>query len=256
MKTSLMRRDYRKYVWSRQELVRAVVQSVCVVVGLSYFFYQSLWACIPLAIVGYFYFQELGQRKRDRCKEELTLQFKECILSVAASLKAGYAVENAFLESRSDMELLYGKDSLIYGELEGIRRGLVINITLEEQLFELANRSSSEEISQFAMVFSIAKRNGGNLPEIIGDTAELIGQKLDARQEMQTMLSGRRMEQTIMKLVPFGVVGYIGISYPGYFEVLYHNWQGAAIMTGCLAVYLTAYVMGEKILNQIASEMA
>ncbi len=256
MKTSLKRRDYRRYEWNRREFAFAVARSATVVVFLAHFFYRSLWACLPLSAVGMLYFRLVTHKKRDQCREELTLQFKECILSVATSLRAGYAVENAFLESRSDMELLYGKNSLIYEELELIRRGIVINITLEEQLFELADRSGCEELEQFATVFAIAKRNGGNLSEIIGTTAELIGQKVDARQELQTMLSGRRMEQTIMKLMPFCVLVYIGVSYPGYFDMLYHNWQGAAIMTGCLAVYLGAYVLGEKILNHIALEMA
>lgn len=256
MKTSLRQRDYHEYLWDKKELGAAFAQTIAVVFFLSYFFYKSVLACLPMSAVGVLYFRMLKQKKQERCREELTLQFRECILSVAASLKAGYAVENAFMESRSDMELLYGKNSLIYQELELIRRGLVINITLEEQLFHLADRSDSEEIGQFARVFSIAKRNGGNLSEIITSSSELIGQRLDAKCEMQTMLSGRQMEQKVMKLMPFAVLGYIGISYPGYFDMLYHNWQGAAIMTGCLALYLSAYVLGEKILRQIAKEMA
>lgn len=256
MKTSLRRRDYREYTWNRREFLFSVCKAGMIVIFLSYFFYRSLWACLPLSVIGILYFRMLERKKRDRCREELTLQFKECILSVAASLKAGYAVENAFLESRADMELLYGRDSSIYEELEWIRRGLVINITLEEQLFDLADRSGCEEINQFATVFSIAKRNGGNLSEIIGTTAELVGQKLEARQEMQTILSGRQMEQSLMRMIPFGVVGYISVSYPGYFDVLYHNWQGAAIMTGCLAIYLAAYCLGERIMKRIVLEMA
>ncbi len=256
MKTSLKQRDYHKYAWGKKELVIALVQTVTIVGFLSYFFYQSFLMMLPMSIVGVGYFQMLKQKKQESCKEELTLQFKECILSVAASLKAGYAIENAFLESRFDMELLYGRDSLIYQELELIRRGLVMNITLEEQLFSLADRSDSEEIAQFAMVFSVAKRNGGNLSEIITTSSEVIGQRLDARQEMRTMLSGRQMEQNVMKLMPFAVLGYISASYPGYFDMLYHNWQGAMIMTGCLAIYLAAYALGEKILHQIAREMA
>lgn len=255
MRISLKQQDYCEGEWSVGEFVLLLFKSIAIVFFLAYFFYRSVWACLPLAVVGVFYFRKTAEQKREKCKEELTLQFKECILSVAASLRAGYAIENAFLECRSDMELLYGKSSSIYRELELIRRGLIINITLEEQLHNLAERSGSEEIKQFATVFSIAKRGGGNLPEIISNSAELIGQKLDARQEMQTMLSGRRMEQSIMKCMPFAVLSYIGFSYPGYFDMLYNNWQGAAIMTGCLAIYLAAYVMGERILQRISKEM-
>lgn len=222
---------------------------------MAYFFYRSAWAIPPLAIVGIFFFRMESGQRLERCREALNSQFKECILSVAASLKAGYAVENAFVESRGDMRLLYGEDSLIYAELEGVRRGLVINITLEELLCDLARRSASDDIMQFSQVFAIAKRSGGNLPEVMRTTAISIGRRIDAKQEMRTLLSGRQMEQTIMRLMPFGILLYIGNSYPGYFNTLYHNIQGIAIMTGCLVVYLIAYVMGDKIIQKIAREM-
>lgn len=190
MKKNLKRRDYHKWEWSVGAFLPVAVKSVVFVVFLALFFYRSIWAVFPLGVVGFFHARMEMEKRASRIREELTLQFKECILSVSASLKAGYAVENAFMESRSDMAMLYGEDSYIYRELELIRRGLVINITLEEQLTDLAERSGSEEIMQFATVFSIAKRSGGNLPEIIQNSVKLIGDKVDAEEEMRTILSG------------------------------------------------------------------
>lgn len=252
MNTSSVRRDYHKMHWTVAELIGSVGKSVLAVGVLAYFFYRSLWAVIPLAVVGVQFFRMEAARKVERVKEELNGQFKECILSVAASLKAGYAVENAFVESRNDMKLLYGEKSLIYVELEHIRRGLVINITLEELLADLAQRSSSDDIMQFAQVFAIAKKSGGRLPEIIETTALAIGRRIEAMLEIKAMLSGRQMEQNIMKVMPFGILLYVGSSYPGYFDALYHNLQGVAIMTVCLIIYLAAYIMGDRILQQIA----
>ena len=142
-------------------------------------------------------------------------------------------------------------DILIYQELELIRRGMVINITLEELLKDLADRSHSDEMQQFAEVFVIAKRSGGNFADIINSSAEIIGRQIEMRQEVQTLLSGRQMEQTVMKLMPFGILIYISVAYPGYFDVLYHNLQGILIMTACLAVYLTAFVMSDRIVKKI-----
>lgn len=252
----MRRRDYRKYQWTAKELALEILKAVFVVIALAYFFYRSFLAVLPLAAVGVLFFCKERDKKVKRFGEELNLQFKECILSVATFLKAGYAVENAFLESRRDMKLLYGEESSIYMELECIRRGLVINITLEELLTDLAERSAGDDIMQFANVFIIAKRSGGNLPEIIQTTASLISQRIDAKQEVRTQLSGRRMEQRVMKLMPFGILLYIGSSYPGYFDTLYHNQQGVFIMTGCLGIYLAAYVIGDKILEKIALRMA
>ncbi len=255
MSENLSRRDYHKCSLQGRELMATVIKAALVVGLLAYFFYRSVWAIIPLSLVGVLFFRLECQRIAAKTREKLNIQFKECILSVATSLKAGYAVENAFVESRNDIKLLYGEDSLMYQELEHIRRGLVINITLEELLADLAARSGSEDILQFARVFAIAKKSGGKLPEMIQTTARLIGRRIDAKQEIKTLLSGRQMEQNIMKLMPFGILLYIGSSYSGYFDSLYHNWQGVAIMTVCLLIYIAAYLLGDKILQQIAHKI-
>lgn len=255
MKVSLKRQDYHSYSWKKDEFIIIIFKAIVLVAFLSYFFYRSPWASIPLSVVGMMYVVLLKRKRSKKCREELTLQFKECILSVSAGLKAGYAVENAFLESREEILLLFGEDSMMYKELELIRRGLVINITLEEQLTDFALRSGCEEIRQFAEIFSIAKRSGGSIPEIIRDSAELIGQKIDAKQEMLALLSGRQMEQNIMKLMPFGILLYIGCGYPKYFDMLYHNLQGVVIMTLCLVIYLAAYILSEHIMKNIVEDI-
>ncbi|MBR6908676.1 MAG: type II secretion system F family protein [Lachnospiraceae bacterium] len=222
---------------------------------LSYFFYRSVIAMIPMTLAGVFLYRKLRDRKIKKNRETLERQFKECILSVSTSIRAGYAVENAFRESEDDMKRMFGKESFIVTELSVIRRGLIMNIPLETILYNLAERSGSQHIEQFAQVFEIAKRSGGNMSEVIRSSAELIGRDIDARTEMQTVLSGRKMEQNIMKAVPFAIVIYIDFSNKGYFDGLYGNLRGVAIMTGCLAVYLAGYFMGDKILGKLEKEM-
>ena len=231
------------------------LKSVLAVTILAWFFYRSMLAVIPLSVLGVLFFRQQVKSVKKEKVEMLEVQFKECILSVSTSLQAGYAVENAFMESRQDMKLLFGDNSEIYRELEWMRRGMVINLTLEELLAELGERSGSEEIRQFSQVFMIAKRSGGNLPEVIRTSADMISAGVETKQEIHTLLSGRKMEQNIMKVVPFFMLFYIGISYPGFFDDLYYNLPGISIMTGCLLVYLAAYVLGEKIMEQIQQKM-
>lgn len=89
---------------------------------------------------------------------------------------------------------------------------------------------------------------------MIYSSSLMIARKIDVRQEIQTLLSGRRMEQTVMKAMPFGILLYVGVTYPGYFDMLYHNWQGVVIMTVCLAIYLGAYMVSDRILAGIAAQ--
>ena len=254
MKINLKLQDCHNLRWKRGELLVSCILSAALVLFLTYFFYRSLWALPVISPIGIFFFGAICRKKREKEKEELTAQFRECILAVSTSLQAGYSAENAFVECIKDMRLMYGEESLICLELEQIRRGLNINISLEELLQDFARRSGCEEIGEFAQIFSLAKRSGGNIADIIRTSAALIGRQIELRQELRSLLAGRRMELNIMKVIPFGISLYISFSTPGYFAPLYHNVSGVAVMTGCLVVYLAAYVMGEAVMGRMEVE--
>lgn len=255
MKTNSRQRDYRNYQWQKGEWLRTLLVCAAVTGLLAYFFYRSLWAVIPLGAIGFYLFWDIRRKKAKSARNELAAQFRECILSVVSSLQAGYSVENAFLESEKDMKLMYGGHSLIGGELEFVRRGLQINISLEELLGDIAERSGCGDIGEFAQIFALAKRNGGNMTEIIKTSAGQIGKRIELRQEVQVLLGGKQMELMIMKLMPFGILLYVGMGNPGYFDPLYHSLSGVAVMTGCLAVYSGAYFLGEAVMGKIEEQL-
>lgn len=255
MDTSFKQQDYHKYAWRGGEKPGAILASAGITVLLAYFFYRSFLALLPLSAIGILAFRQIEKGKAQKMREELSAQFRECILSVATLLQAGYSVENAFMQCGPDMALMYGEEAMICKELNYITRGLKINISLEELLGDLAERSGCEEIDQFAQIFALAKRNGGNMAEIIRRSAHQIGQQIELKQEMQILLGGKRMELMIMKMMPFGILLYIDLGNRGYFDALYHNLSGTAIMTGCLGVYLGAYLLGERIMKGITAQM-
>ena len=256
MKTSLKRQESHRYHWKKGERARAVLLCAGVTGVFAYFFYRSFLALIPLSAIGMSVFGMIRRQKMEKAREELAAQFRECILAVTTFLQAGYSVENAFLECRQDMALMYGEDAPICQELKFIKRGLNINISLEELLTDMAERSACDDIAQFAQIFALAKRGGGNMAEIIRNSASQIGRQIELRQEIQMLLGGKKMELTVMKVMPFGILLYIDMGNPGYFDPLYHNLPGILIMTGCLAAYLGAYLLGEHIMKSIMAEMA
>lgn len=222
---------------------------------LGFFFYRSIWGMLLLSPVAVWLFRREENRRSRRQREELKTQFTECVLSVATLLRAGASAENAFLESEGDMLAVFGEQAVIVKELRFFRRGMQINITLEELLRDFGERSCCEEIREFAAVFEIGKRSGGNLAEIIGHTAELLHDKTETMRELSAVIGGKRMELLIMEAMPFAMLFYIGLANPGYFDMLYNGWAGRLIMTGCLAVYGAAFVMGDRTLVQLEKRL-
>ena len=63
------------------------------------------------------------------------------------------------------------------------------------------------------------------------------------------LLASRQLELRIMSFAPFLITGYISVTTPGFFEPLFGSAAGMAAMTGCLALYLAAYLLSRRILD-------
>jgi len=220
----------------------------------AFFFYRSIWALPPMSLVGWFYLRRSRRHRRRRKNRQLLIQFKECIQAVAASMRAGYAVENAFLDSAADIRSMFGEGCAMEGELKQLRQGLGNNVPLEALLTEMGQRSGLEEMREFAEVFAIAKRNGGSIPVMIDAASSSISRRLAVEEEMETLLSARKLEQRVMNAMPFLIVWYVEVSNPGYFDMLYGNPAGIAMMTACMGIYLAAYALSEWIFDKTFGE--
>lgn len=243
------RTDYEAYRFSKKESVLYLTEGILLLGVIAFFFYRSIWAAAVLSPGLAIFFQRKRKQLAEKRREKLKEQFKDAIVAVSASQKAGYAIENAFREAYRDMTALYGAESLICRELRCITKGLENNIPLEKLLYDLGTRSHIPEIMQFAEVFMIAKRSGGNMTKILSWTVDIMEEKIAVDKEIQVILSSRKMEQKIMNMVPFFIIFYIDLTSKGFFDVLYHNLIGILIMTGCLLVYMAAVVLSEKLVT-------
>lgn len=241
--------DYEMYILSAKEKVFYLAEGFILIGIISYFFYRSLAAFFLLSPLITVFMKMKKNNLVKKRKEELTMQFKDAVLAVSANQKAGYSVENSFRESYKDMVMLYGKESHICKELNYIAKGLDNNIVLEKLLYDFALRSHIQDIMQFADVFMIAKRSGGNMTEIISETAETIDKKISVDKEIQILISSKKMEQKIMNVIPFIIIFYIEATSKGFFDSLYHNLIGIVIMSVCLAVYLAALTISGKLVE-------
>lgn len=58
-------------------------------------------------------------------------------------------------------------------------------------------------------MFETAYRKGGNIKEIIQNTQQIIVDKMEIENEIETMVSANQMEQKIMMIMPVMIVGMI-----------------------------------------------
>ena len=134
-------------------------------------------------------------------------QFKEAILTVSSALNTGYSVENAFRETKKELLLIYPEDARISKELQIVVRQLRLQVPVEQALEEFAGRVDLEDLRSFTAVFIAAKRSGGDMLAIIKDTAAQIGDKIDVKREIETILAAKQYEFRVMSAVPYVIIG-------------------------------------------------
>lgn len=241
--------DYRKYTFTAKDRLHMIIEYLALSGGFAYLFYRSFLVMAVFWIFYPFYRKKKKSSMIKQRQDTLCREFKDAIQYVAASMAAGYSIENAFREAYREMQLQYGAHALMTEELRYMNHCISVNIPLEQLLHDFANRSGLEDVRSFCEVFSFAKRSGGDFIRIIRLTAGRIMEKNELMEEIQTEIAGKRMEQKVMNLMPLFILLYVDLSFGGYLEALYHNAFGIAVMTVCMAVYSAAYLLSEKIVD-------
>lgn len=232
-----------------KECFIALLEGIGQILLVSVLFYNSLIPAILFIPYLIFYLKKKDKEADNKHKNQSKTEFKDGIVAVSFALNVGYSVENAFRESVGELKLLYGKDSDIVHQFQLIVKRTRCNENLEDVLSDYAQRSGVEDIRYFAQVFAYGKRSGGDLISMIRNTASTISQKVEVENEIQTIISGKKIEQRVMTAVPFAILCYLRLSAPEFVDPLYGNLLGIIIMTVCLAVYLLSVYLAKRIVN-------
>lgn len=242
-----MKIDYKEYHVTMRERCLFLGQGISLCVLVNYLFYRNILVLVCMVPIPFLWFRLCVRERKKKRKKELNYQFRDALNMLSVSLCAGYSVENGLLEVEKDMRRLNGNGSELIQELSYINRQIKVRIPAEELLMDLGRRSDVEDIKNFASVYAIARRTGGNLVEIVSDCAKRISEKIEVDQSIELAIAQKKFEQRIMSCMPFGIIFYLQLTSPGFFDDLYGTLLGTVFMSVCLIVYVFAYWMGQKI---------
>ena len=94
-------------------------------------------------------------------------------------------------------------------ELEVILSCMDNNVNIEVPLLDFGARSGVDDIVSFANVFQTCLREGGNIKDTIRNTHEILSDKMEIAEEIETTVTGARSEQYMMLIMPILLIGMI-----------------------------------------------
>ncbi|MFD1775763.1 type II secretion system F family protein [Paenibacillus rhizophilus] len=241
--------DYTVYTLNPRQRIVSAAAGGLILFGIGYLFYHNLLIALVLSAGGYFAPRIWRDYLKARRRAALNLQFKQMLFSLSSSLSAGRSVENAFREAVQDLKMLdpEGGSDMI-AELNIICARLEYGQPVEEALHDFSRRAGMEDIRRFADVFSVCKRTGGDLVEVVRRTSSIIGEKLDVQQEIAVSVSQKRFESKALLVSPLVMLLFMSFSAGDYMEPMYTGF-GMAISTFALASLILCYFWTSKIMD-------
>lgn len=244
-----MKQRYDTYHFSGRELLLYSLQGAALALLLDYLFYRSIPGLLLVFPVVWLYLRERRRSRQKAVSQTLHYHFKDGVFAIHTALRAGYSLEHAVEEAYADLKSTYGSGDVMVRELYLMCNQLKLKVPVEDLFEDLGRRSGIDDIQNFAGVIQIAKRTGGNLDLILQDIWLTLSGKIETKQEIDAVVSAKRYEQSIMSLMPGGIILYLQVSFPDLLESMYHSGTGILVMSVCLVVYGAAYLLGRKIVE-------
>lgn len=242
--------DYDVYVMGRTEKTANIVLAAVVLFVVGYIFYHSIVLSALMMLFALKWPKIRIRQIIDKRKNQLTLQFKDMLYSLASALSVGKSVESGIQDTLTDLRVIYpDPQTEILVELEYILRGVGMNNTVESMFSQFAERAHLEDIENFVDIFVTCKRAGGDLIEVMRSTSHTIGEKIEVKQEIETTISGKKYEFQFMMMLPVIMVLFLTLTSGEYMEPVFTTVVGRMAMTAAILIFGVAYFIGSKVMK-------
>lgn len=242
--------DYNVYVMSSKEKIMYVIFAAGCIFIVGMIFYHKWYIAALLALLALKFPKIRTRQIIEKRKKELNIQFKDMLYALSSSMVAGKSIEMAFRDVLKDLAVIYpDPETAIMKEVAYIVRCLEMNEPIETILDQFAERTHIEDIENFADVFRTSKKAGGNIVEVIRTTSNMIGDKIEVKEDIETLITAKKFETKILSLTPIVMVAILSFSSPEYMEKVFTTAAGHIVMTFAIILFVISYFIAEKIMK-------
>lgn len=241
-------KDYHVYHMTKMDkIIGYLIGAIGTGFACYVFFQMPVFSIIVGLVVGIFSINIYRDHCLKKQKRQLLMQFKDMLESINNSYAAGRNTRDAFLSAYDDMKRQHGSSADIVKEIRIINTGMESGFNVEEMLNDFADRSELDDVRNFADVFEICNRSGGDLKKVVSETYDMIRDKIDIEIDINTTIAGGKTELNIMAALPLLVVFMTNMTMSS-------DSGGAGILNFiikivALAIIAGSYAMGRKMVK-------
>ena len=171
----------------------------------------------------------LSWRRAHRARQ-LEQQLPDALSLVARSMQAGHAFSSALQIASQE------SPNPIGSELRGVFSEIQYGESATEALGHWAERVAGQDVRIFVIAVRIQSETGGNLAELLHQTAALIRERQKLRGVVRVLSAEGRISALVLTLLPFALGGLLTTLNPGFMSQLWTDPMGLRLLTLALAL--------------------
>lgn len=168
--------------------------------------------------------------RRQHRATALERQLPEALALVARSMQAGHAFSSALQIAGQESPNPMG------AELRAVFSEIQYGESANEALAHWAERVAGQDIRIFVIAVRIQSETGGNLAELLHQTAALIRERQKLRGVVRVLSAEGRISALILTLLPFGLAGMLSVLNPEFMAQLWTDPLGIRMLTVALVL--------------------
>ncbi len=239
---------YYKCNMSKGEHIAAYIVSSIIVTAVAYLFYHLLIASAVIGFtMGYFLERLYAKSTITKRQKKLLLQFRDFLENMSVAANAGNVEYKALLSARDALKQVYHEDADIVVEVDNIILQYEMGGKRLKDLFaDFAERSQLEDIKSFATIYSVIEGKSDNFGAILNQTYNIIGDKIEITEEIETAITSSKSETYTMLLMPVIIVIFMSAMGSGFMDSLFTTAVGHVVATVALILFALSFVIAIK----------
>jgi tight adherence protein B len=151
-------------------------------------------------------------------------QLRDAVATLAAGARAGLSLRQSLLEAAGEAE------PPLRGALEEALRRLSLGEPLDRALASLAAAIGSPDAALVVTLLQVHRRTGGNLPALLEEVAETVGQRTAARRQLRALTAQGRASGTVLAVLPIAFVILLSWTGGDGLGAFYRTAQGSLLL--------------------------
>ncbi len=238
---------YTECNMKRYEHVLAYAAASALAAGVAWLFYRVVLVSAALGLLAGIYLERMyAQSTVKKRQKALRLQFKEFLSSMGVAARAGNVEVQALRSALKDLRLSYNAKADIVKEVENIilqyeKGGIELKLLFED----FAQRSGLEDVRSFAAIYAVIEGKSDRFEIILTETEQIIGDKLEIEQEIETTITSAKSETMMMLIMPIVIVAVMS-GMGKFFDSLFTTPSGRVAATVALLIFGLSFVLAVK----------